>query len=66
MPLIIIGFILFVAGGDQVFPGELGKASKQTRTAVNQFFVGLFPAWEPKTKPYERTEKELRKIEQKR
>jgi hypothetical protein len=66
MPLIIIGFILFVAGGDKIFPGAVGKASTQTRTAVNNFLVGLFPTWEPKTKPYERTEKQLEQIERKR
>jgi hypothetical protein len=64
MPLIIIGFLLFVAGGDQVLPGALGKASTQTRTSINRFFIGLFPYWQPKTKPYERTEKELRKLEE--
>jgi hypothetical protein len=65
IPLILIFFLLFVAGGDQVLPGSLGKASTQTRTAMNNFFIGLFPSWRPKTKPYERTEKELREIEKK-
>ncbi|AFZ58206.1 hypothetical protein H6G54_19505 [Anabaena cylindrica FACHB-243] len=65
MPLILIGFLLFVAGGDQVLPGALGKASTQTRTAMNNFALNLFPSWRPKTKPYERTEKEIQKLEKK-
>ncbi|MEA5549670.1 hypothetical protein VB713_01515 [Anabaena cylindrica UHCC 0172] len=66
MPLILIGFLLFVAGGDQVLPGALGKASTQTRTAMNNFVINLFPSWQPKTKPYERTEKEIEKLENKK
>lgn len=65
MPLILIGFILFVAAGDQVLPGALGTASIQTRTAMNSFFNNLF-SWRPKTKPYERTEKQLREAEQRK
>ncbi|WP_353930062.1 hypothetical protein WJM97_17430 [Okeanomitos corallinicola TIOX110] len=63
IPFIFIGTVLFVAGGDKIFPGAVGEASTQARTTVNNFFVGLFPTWEPKTKPYERTEKELENIE---
>jgi hypothetical protein len=63
IPFILIAAVLFIAGGDRVFPGTVGQASTQTRTVVNSFFVGLFPSWEPKTKPYERTEQELEKIE---
>jgi hypothetical protein len=37
MPLIILGFLLFVGVGDQVLPGTLGTASTQTRTAMNDF-----------------------------
>ncbi|WP_422387037.1 hypothetical protein [Anabaena sphaerica] len=66
MPIIFIGFVLFVAGGDQVFPGAVGKASTQTRTTVNNFFIGLFPTWKPKTNPYERTERKLREVEEKK
>ncbi|MEA5617828.1 hypothetical protein VB711_08250 [Cronbergia sp. UHCC 0137] len=64
--LLFIGFLLFVVLGDKVLPGEIGKASTHTRTAMNNFFTGLFPTWQPKTKPYERTEKELRKLEEKK
>ena len=67
MPIILICFLLFVAAGDQVLPGALGKASTQTRTAMNNFVINLFGSpWEPKTKPYERTEKELRQLEQRK
>ncbi|MEA5524222.1 hypothetical protein [Nodularia spumigena] len=64
MPFILIGFILFVAAGDQVLPGALGTASTQTRTTMNNFVINLFGSWRPKTKPYERTETELRKLEE--
>ncbi|MBE9198518.1 MULTISPECIES: hypothetical protein [unclassified Nodularia (in: cyanobacteria)] len=64
MPLILLGFLLFVAAGDQVLPGALGKASTQTRTAMNNFVTNLFGSWQPKTKPYERTEQQLRKLEE--
>ncbi|WP_416233457.1 hypothetical protein [Anabaena sp. UHCC 0451] len=63
MPFILIGFVLFVAGGDKVFPGAVGKASIQTRTTMNNFLIGLFPTWQPKTNPYERTEKKLQETE---
>lgn len=63
LPFIFIGFLLFVAGGDKVFPGAIGQASTQTRTAINKFLIGLSPSWQPKTKPYERTEKTLRDAE---
>ncbi|WP_413171445.1 hypothetical protein [Anabaena azotica] len=66
MPLILIGAILFIAGGDKVFPGAIGKASTQTRTSVNNFLIGRFPTWKPKTNPYERTERELRETEGKK
>jgi hypothetical protein len=66
MPFIIIGFVLFVAGGDQVFPGGVGKASTQIRTTVNNFLIGVFPTWQPKTKPYDRTEQELQELDRKR
>ncbi|MEA5581243.1 hypothetical protein VB620_07810 [Nodularia harveyana UHCC-0300] len=63
MPLILIGFLVFVAAGDKVLPGSLGTASTQTRTAMNNFMVNLFGSWQPKTKPYERTEQQLRETE---
>ncbi|WP_016951253.1 hypothetical protein [Anabaena sp. PCC 7108] len=66
MPLILIGFLLFVAGGDKVLPGSLGQASTHTRLAINNVFIGLFPSWRPKTNPYARTEKQLRETEEKK
>ncbi|MBK1986270.1 hypothetical protein A0J48_001665 [Sphaerospermopsis aphanizomenoides BCCUSP55] len=66
LPLIFIGTILFVAGGDKVFPGAIGKFSTQTRTSVNNFLIGSFPVWKPKTNPYQRTERELEETDQKK
>jgi hypothetical protein len=63
MPLIILGFLLFVGVGDQVLPGNLGTASTQTRTAMNDFFANMFTSWRPKTQPYERTERQLREVQ---
>jgi hypothetical protein len=65
MPLILIGVILFVAGGDKVFSRAVGKVSTQTRTSVNNFLIGRFPSWKPKINPYGRTEPELQETEQK-
>jgi hypothetical protein len=63
-PLIVIVFLIFLTLGDRILPGALGKASTQTRGAINQFLIGLFPDWKPKTDPYERTEKAIEKEEQ--
>jgi hypothetical protein len=67
IPFLLIAFILFVAGGDQVLPGELGKYSIQTRQALNEFALNLFPANIKRPKnPYERTEKQIEEIQRKR
>ncbi|MEB3273115.1 MAG: hypothetical protein ACO4AI_03795 [Prochlorothrix sp.] len=64
LPWLAIGTILFIAGGDKVLPDPLGSASAQTRQAINNALVGSFPSWEPKTKPYERTEDALERESQ--
>ena len=64
-PLLIIGFILYIAIGDNI-PGPLGKTSAQIRNGANDFLVGLFPTGKPRTKPYERTERQLEEIDKKR
>ncbi|MTJ51269.1 hypothetical protein FJR38_00485 [Anabaena sp. UHCC 0253] len=66
IPFFIIAFILFVTIGDKILPGELGKSSIQTRTALNNFALNLFPTGKPKTNPYERTENELQELEKSR
>ncbi|KKI98601.1 hypothetical protein [Prochlorothrix hollandica] len=59
LPFILIGAILFIAGGDKVLPDPLGAASAQTRATINNALVGVFPSWKPRTNPNERTEKAI-------
>jgi hypothetical protein len=66
MPFLIIAFILFIILGDKVLPGKLGKSSIQTRIALNDFALNLFPTVKPPKNPYERTEKQLEETEKKR
>ena len=61
--IVIILALLFVFVGDRFLPKPLNTASVQSRVSLNNFMVGLFPAWKPKTKPYERTEKAIDKVE---
>lgn len=61
--IVIILALLFVSVGDRFLPKPLNTASVQTRTSLNNFMVSLFPAWKPKTKPSERTQKAIDKLE---
>lgn len=63
-PIVLVVFLVFVSLGDRFLPDPLGKASTKTRTALNQFVLGLLPDWEPKTDPYGRTEEALEQEEQ--
>lgn len=60
---LILLFLIFVGFGDSFLPKPLSKASLQTRTSINQFFTGLFPSWQPKTRPNARTEKAVDDLE---
>jgi hypothetical protein len=60
---LILLFLIFVGFGDSFLPKPLSTASLQTRTKINQFVIGLFPAWQPRTNPNARTEKALDDIE---
>ncbi|MDP5015709.1 hypothetical protein FJR11_08485 [Anabaena sp. UHCC 0187] len=66
IPFFIIGFILFVTVGDKVLPGDLGKSSIQTRIALNNFALNLFPTVKRPKNPNARTEKQLEELDQKR
>lgn len=61
-PLLILA-LLFITLGDRVLPAPLNEVSRNTRTSINKFLVGLFPDWHP-TNPNERTEKEVEQLEQ--
>ncbi|MDZ7961791.1 MAG: hypothetical protein RMY34_28605 [Aulosira sp. DedQUE10] len=61
---LLLLFLIFVGFGDSFLPKPLSSASLQTRTAINEFFVGLFPNWEIKTNANGRTERALEDTEQ--
>lgn len=63
IPFLIIGVILFLTIGDKILPGDLGKSSVQSRTALNNFALNLFPDIKRPRNPNERTEKEVEKLE---
>lgn len=55
--------IIFVAVGDKVIPGPVGKASYTMRSGINTFVSGLIPDKEFRN-PHERTEKAIEQEEQ--
>lgn len=57
--LLSILLLVFIGFGDKLLPKPLSTVSFQTRTTINQFILGMFPTWEPKVKPYQRTEKAI-------
>ncbi|WP_448561408.1 hypothetical protein [Trichothermofontia sp.] len=61
--LSVLLFLIFIAIGDAL-PLPLRQASLQTRATLNAWMVNLIPSWEPKTKPYKRTEEALKEEEQ--
>ncbi|AFW95448.1 hypothetical protein VB638_16960 [Dolichospermum sp. UHCC 0684] len=66
IPFFFIAFILFITVGDKVLPGALGKSSTQTRIALNNFAIDLFPNIKRTKTPNTRTEKAVEDLEQKR
>ncbi len=58
----LISFLVFVTLGDRFLPKPLNDASRQTRTSINQFLIGIFPDKKFKN-PYERTEKAIEEHE---
>lgn len=56
---------LFISFGDKVFPEPLKGASYQSRTAINQFVIGLMPGPHAKVDPNKRTEDAVQELEQK-
>lgn len=63
IPFFVIALILFITVGDKVLPGALGKSSAQTREAVNDFALNLFPTIKRPKNPNARTEKKLEQVE---
>ncbi|MGA7938248.1 MAG: hypothetical protein WCA35_32155 [Kovacikia sp.] len=63
IPILLVLALIFIGFGDQFLPQPLKSASYKTRTALNQMMASSFKIWQPKSKPYERTEKTLDNIE---
>jgi len=61
VPIVLLLGLIFVGFGDKFLPSPLSEYSTQSRTALNQVVLGLFPSWQPSTNPYDRTEKEIEK-----
>ncbi|MDJ0676856.1 MAG: hypothetical protein QNJ36_16005 [Calothrix sp. MO_167.B42] len=59
----MIFLLIFIGFGDNFLPKPLNNASFHTRTTINNFIVGMFPTWEPKVKPHQRTEKAVEEIQ---
>ncbi|MUG99525.1 hypothetical protein F7734_47475 [Scytonema sp. UIC 10036] len=60
---LLIIFLVFVGFGDSFLPKPLSSASLSTRTTLNKWIIGLFPSWQPKTNPNQRTQKALEETE---
>ncbi|WP_460200087.1 hypothetical protein [Scytonema sp. NUACC21] len=60
---ILILFLVFVGFGDSFLPKPLSSASLNTRTTLNNWMIGLFPTWQPKTNPHQRTQKAIEETE---
>lgn len=58
----ILLFLIFMAIGD-VLPPPLRQASLSTRATLNAWMMNLVPNWQPKTRPYERTEEAIKEEE---
>ncbi|MDJ0734140.1 MAG: hypothetical protein QNJ47_08680 [Nostocaceae cyanobacterium] len=63
--LLILLSLIFIGFGDSFLPQPLSSASRNTRTTINNLLVGIFPTWQPKTKPYERTQDALEQTQKK-
>jgi hypothetical protein len=61
--LLIVLSLVFIGFGDSFLPKPLSTTSRDTRNALNGFVIGLFPTWQPKTKPNQRTEKAIEDTE---
>lgn len=61
--LAIFLLVMFVTVGDVILPEPLRSASKNTKTTINTFIIGLTPK-DKFTNPNERTEKAVDEFEQ--
>ncbi|MGK7876333.1 MAG: hypothetical protein AB4426_24465 [Xenococcaceae cyanobacterium] len=61
--IIFILLLLFITIGDRILPQPLSDVSRNTRTSINKFLIGLFPDKEF-TDPSEGLEKGIEEHEQ--
>ena len=61
VPILLI--LIFIALGDKFLPQPLSNASLKTRTAINDFILGIFPKKQFKN-PNEQREKQIEDFEQ--
>lgn len=61
-PLFLILALLFMLVGDRL-PAPVGPLGVQAKKNVNTFVIGLFPSWNPKLNPNQRTESQLEQVE---
>jgi hypothetical protein len=59
--LLIVG-LLFISVGDRLLPQPLSDASRNTRTSINRFMLGLFPKVELE-KPSKNREEKVKQLE---
>ncbi|MBE9028385.1 hypothetical protein IQ266_01280 [filamentous cyanobacterium LEGE 11480] len=55
--------VAYVAFGDAFLPGKAGYYSTYSRATMNNMLVNMFPSWQSKTNPYQRTEKAIEQEE---
>lgn len=61
--LLMIIVLVFIGFGDKFLPQPLSTASFQTRTTINNFVIGMFPSWKPKTNPNQRTQDAVKQLD---
>lgn len=62
-PVLVFAALLFIGLGDRVLPQPLNQYSRDTRTHVNKYLMGLFPYVDPLDSPHTRTEKAVENLE---
>ena len=62
--LVAVLGVAFVAWGDRVFPGRIGEASSQVRSAIVSSIKNSFPSDTQGENPNKRTLKAIEELEQ--
>ncbi len=64
-PILLVLALLLLMMGDRL-PPPVGPFSAQVKQSANRFVLGLFPSWNPKLNPNQRTESQLEDAEKPR